>query len=530
MFTDFDSPLVTNEHGAAVFRGTLSGVGVTAANSTALYASLPGAPAHLFVRAGDVAPGANGGRFIEFGNWGIDNAGVVVFTARVDGGSPYAQWGLWSGHASSGPATLLLRSGDSYPLAGLPNAVVYSMQFADLGVNPAGTVVLSGGVDQQLGFGLTVDAIWAGPTTGPLSPVASGRRDLPGQAAGVWLTDYGTPWVNAAGDVVFTATHSPWPGYEALYFYHAGLISTIASENAVSQLRGFNSPGLADNGTIFATARFGSPPDSVSSIKPWVRSPDGTVTMPWDGNPAPVAPECPAGVRYGGVLGNPRVSSRGDTLVCCTLSDGTQAHLVIAPDGTRRKVARTTEPMPGQPAGAVFTSLGYNSVDASGRVVLTANGGGQFVVTYIWDAARGLRLPMASGTRALFPDGLSRPLLAAGAILYGAHDTQSLPLASDGYIVMFSAVRETPASSVQSVVVRVRLDGLCSAADVGRRGGVAGMDDTLDNNDFIVFINWFFAADLRADLGSSGGEWGADGMLDNNDFIAFIGAFFAGCQ
>jgi hypothetical protein len=65
-------------------------------------------------------------------------------------------------------------------------------------------------------------------------------------------------------------------------------------------------------------------------------------------------------------------------------------------------------------------------------------------------------------------------------------------------------------------------------ADTGQVGGVEGPDGYFDNNDFIVFINWFFANDPRADIGKQGGLRGVDQRLDNNDFIAFIDAFFNG--
>ncbi|MDP1661946.1 MAG: GC-type dockerin domain-anchored protein [Phycisphaerales bacterium] len=51
----------------------------------------------------------------------------------------------------------------------------------------------------------------------------------------------------------------------------------------------------------------------------------------------------------------------------------------------------------------------------------------------------------------------------------------------------------------------------------------------LNNNDFIVFINYFFAHDERADVGGTGGVPQADGVWDNNDFIVYIDAFFGGC-
>jgi hypothetical protein len=66
-------------------------------------------------------------------------------------------------------------------------------------------------------------------------------------------------------------------------------------------------------------------------------------------------------------------------------------------------------------------------------------------------------------------------------------------------------------------------------ADLGSSGGAAGADGHLDNNDFIVFINFFFDSNPAADRGQAGGLAGSDGQFDNNDFIVFINQFFAGC-
>jgi hypothetical protein len=67
-------------------------------------------------------------------------------------------------------------------------------------------------------------------------------------------------------------------------------------------------------------------------------------------------------------------------------------------------------------------------------------------------------------------------------------------------------------------------------ADLGMQGGLAGPDGMLDNNDFVVFINYFFGADPHADIGQQGGLPGGDGHFDNNDFVVFINDFFAGCS
>jgi len=66
-------------------------------------------------------------------------------------------------------------------------------------------------------------------------------------------------------------------------------------------------------------------------------------------------------------------------------------------------------------------------------------------------------------------------------------------------------------------------------ADLGTQGGVQGSDRVLDNNDFVVFIDLFFAGLPAADVGAQGGVHGSDGAFDNNDFVVFIDLFFAGC-
>jgi hypothetical protein len=80
-----------------------------------------------------------------------------------------------------------------------------------------------------------------------------------------------------------------------------------------------------------------------------------------------------------------------------------------------------------------------------------------------------------------------------------------------------------------SLVQRPAGPALCGPADIAGEGGAAGGDGVLDNNDFIVYIGYFFAGDPLADVGSEGGAAGSDGNFDNNDFIVFISQFFGGC-
>jgi hypothetical protein len=69
----------------------------------------------------------------------------------------------------------------------------------------------------------------------------------------------------------------------------------------------------------------------------------------------------------------------------------------------------------------------------------------------------------------------------------------------------------------------------CGPADIGRQGGLPGADAQLNNNDFVVFIDYFFASNPLADRGTTGGVPGVDGQFNNNDFIVFIDQFFNGC-
>ena len=69
----------------------------------------------------------------------------------------------------------------------------------------------------------------------------------------------------------------------------------------------------------------------------------------------------------------------------------------------------------------------------------------------------------------------------------------------------------------------------CGNTDLGKAGGLPGADGTLDNNDFVAFIDYFFANDPQADFGQAGGEPGSDGLYDNNDFIVYINEYFFGC-
>ncbi|MDP1663106.1 MAG: M36 family metallopeptidase, partial [Phycisphaerales bacterium] len=103
--------------------------------------------------------------------------------------------------------------------------------------------------------------------------------------------------------------------------------------------------------------------------------------------------------------------------------------------------------------------------------------------------------------------------------------------------VRFIAEDAAPGSLVEAALDDFSIVGLecasgpapCGVADLGQQGGLPGHDGVLDNNDFVAFIDAFFAQSPTADLGIQGGLGGSDGLFDNNDFVVFIDRFFAGC-
>jgi hypothetical protein len=66
-------------------------------------------------------------------------------------------------------------------------------------------------------------------------------------------------------------------------------------------------------------------------------------------------------------------------------------------------------------------------------------------------------------------------------------------------------------------------------SDVSGPGQQLDCDGDLTADDFIVFINWFFAGDARADVAGQGQSPTPDGQFTADDIILFINRFFAGC-
>jgi probable HAF family extracellular repeat protein len=128
-------------------------------------------------------------------------------------------------------------------------------------------------------------------------------------------------------------------------------------------------------------------------------------------------------------------------------------------------------------------------------------------------------------TRALGMVDLNTYLPTRGVDLTGWNLTNATDISVDGLKIVGYGIHN---GSTEAWIVTLPGAPSCPA-DLGVGGGVPGHDGQLDNNDFIVFIDYFFAHDPLADRGVTGGVPGTDGAWDNNDFVVFIDQFFAGC-
>ncbi|MFT3683866.1 MAG: GC-type dockerin domain-anchored protein [Phycisphaerales bacterium] len=187
-----------------------------------------------------------------------------------------------------------------------------------------------------------------------------------------------------------------------------------------------------------------------------------------------------------------------------------------------------------------------------GTPVVYRNTGGEgvpFGVPLNWFALHPGPSGQAAVARWTCPTGVTGQAGIAGEFLAGDSGVMQVGVRIDGVEVFHAtdhgpfALCEAvePGTVVEFVVygayfngntpLRATISTRRCGADIGAAGGTPTLcgDGQLDNNDFIVFITYFFNASPRADLGQTGGLPGSDGQFDNNDFIAFINLFFEGC-
>jgi hypothetical protein len=188
--------------------------------------------------------------------------------------------------------------------------------------------------------------------------------------------------------------------------------------------------------------------------------------------------------------------------------------------------AGTLTPVAGQPGHYTF------SVPLDADVVITANLSGTDVpidpqpVTLDLTGTVDLTSPTVALTaQAVVNQSQTQP----GPTTLAPQSFSLSPLCSAPLLMTITLASTTVNIGTTASIAAGGTLAACGPADIGRTGGLTGSDGQLDNNDFIAFINYFFASNPLADRGIAGGLPGHDGQFDNNDFIVFINQFFAGC-
>jgi hypothetical protein len=167
-------------------------------------------------------------------------------------------------------------------------------------------------------------------------------------------------------------------------------------------------------------------------------------------------------------------------------------------------------------AGVYVASQPVDAVTAPGGAaqLRVRSGGGDLTATFQW---RRNGQPLSDGPT------------AAGSVLSGATGpTLTITGAHAADAGSYDCIITGPCNTVSSAGATLTVPVAC-AADIGQAGGTAGSDGLLNNNDFVVFIDYFFNHNPLADRGTVGGVPGHDGSFDNNDFVVFIDQFFASC-
>lgn len=69
----------------------------------------------------------------------------------------------------------------------------------------------------------------------------------------------------------------------------------------------------------------------------------------------------------------------------------------------------------------------------------------------------------------------------------------------------------------------------CTRSDIAGPNQSQGFDSQLSADDIILFLNWYFASDIRADVAGPNQSTMVDGVLTADDIVVFLRRFFDGC-
>jgi hypothetical protein len=427
-------------------------------------------------RQGAATPGVDG-RFAIFQAWRLNQAGRVAFSAVMDGVAPTPDAdGIW---VETPSGLRLVALGNTQP-PGVAAGLLFLNAFdGGPGVwNDEGQLVFFANLTGGGVAGSNDTCLFMFDGSELRLVIREGVQQAPGLPAGIALSG------------VFAEGNS---GASRLQFNNQGQFvfrSTITGAGVTS----------ANNQVLWA----GTSPET---LRPIVRSGQ---TVDIDNRPEVTTLRTIASItefanRAGTAGGEPRVLNENQELIFgVQFTDNSRAVLVA-----NLACVRVDQ----QPIGT--------TVCPGASVPLVAIGVASNAVTYQWQrqVAGAGWTNLVNGVQ---PDGST----VAGV------DQSQLTLGNvRGGTSQYRAVMSSTCGSTNSAPATVNVTRQCGLADVAGQGAAALPcgDETLDKNDFVVFIGWFFDGNISADIAGQGASEGADGSFDNNDFVLFIQRFFGGC-
>jgi hypothetical protein len=488
-----DSTVNIADNGLLAFYGAITGDGVTSANSSGLFIGFPAA-VQMAVRSGDQAPGTTAGATFTATSSltpALTSFGTTAFRQWLTGTgvTPVNDNGLWLGGA--GALQLVAREGNSAP--GFAATIKYG-GINGPSLNEAGACVFHSSLT---GPGSPGSAIFrrTSPTAATQSVVSPGSAIAGG--GGLTIAAFGTsgigePKIDAGNNIIVDVTLAG-PGVTTAN--DSAIVCIVGGSGlpVIWAREGDHVPGLAA-GVVFTSNPLIYACDKDAA--------DGRAVFRWN------------------VTGPGITTSPPNNITICS---------VIA--GQVGLIARSYSPAPGLPAGSNFAQTFTSPViNAQGQVAFRASATGPDGIngsTFgIWCGSAGhLTLVAKNGDSIFCGDGVTRTV--TGLTFFpsstGEESTKATGLGDNGWLTFRADFTGLPFGVFVTRVITP--DG---RADIGGPGGLSGPDGRRDNNDFIVFIDDFFAARNSADIGGPGGVEPGDGHFDNNDFVVFIDQFFTG--
>jgi hypothetical protein len=217
----FSNDPVISPAGQTVFRGFVTGPGVTESSLNGLWSYRSSAGLELLVRAGEVVTGMEGTRYLSFpGVPTINAAGDTAFLAFVghdhehvedipggnaaDLNGPEIELGLWL-RRSSGELSKVFAIGDHAP--GIEGVVQFADTF-DPVMNAASRVAFVAAVDGEGVENANEMGLWSNATSpdGSLHLIARQGDQAPGREPGFVFGVFLEPSLNADGQTAFMAS------------------------------------------------------------------------------------------------------------------------------------------------------------------------------------------------------------------------------------------------------------------------------------------------------------------------------------